>query len=236
MSDPPPPYEDIATEQNNNGSSKRGHASATSGDVYYMGPHQKDRQFALTIHPNSLATTPNPSIILHDGLTTRNPAIGTSRNTWVSGSDRLFEEFIIAVSPLGGSQPAEERLLTVDEGTYWHPVIRLRYSLPATQAMAGAHSVDDIQRQEFEWQESSSREVQSLGGKDSGWRLVNLSNVNETLAICVPNGHSLTKFLRFSFRGKGRTGSHYSPTWEVMAILTGLTTWERMNQILRRMD
>ncbi|CAG9952634.1 unnamed protein product [Clonostachys rosea f. rosea IK726] len=258
MSDPGPRplYEEIATGQNNSGSSNRGQnvhvatagpvvpaarlipldfniysASATSGDVYYMGPHQKDRQFALTIHPNSLAAAPKPSIILHDGLITRDPAIGTSRNAWVSGSDRRFDEFIVTVSPLGGSQPAEERLVTVDEGTYWRPVIRLRYSLLVAQAMAAAHGADDTPRQQFEWHQSSSREVQSLGGRDSGWRLVNLANVDETLAICVPNGHSLTKFLRFSFRGKGRTGSHFSPTWEVMAILTGLTTWERMKQL-----
>ncbi|VUC27753.1 unnamed protein product [Clonostachys rosea] len=254
MSDAPPPYEAIATGQNDVGNSNRGQdiatarptvptarlmpldfniysASAISGGVYYLGPHQIDRQFALTIHGNSLAVAPKPSIILHDGLTTRDPAIGTSRNAWVSGRNRRFDEYIINVSPLGGSQSAEERLVTVNEGTYWRHAIRLRYSLPDSQAAVGAHGVDDNRRQEFEWQQSSSREVQSLGGKDSGWRLVNLADLNETLAICVPIGHSLTKFLRFSFRGKGRTGNHYSPTWEVMAVLTGLTTWDRKNQL-----
>ncbi|KAI1168858.1 hypothetical protein F5B18DRAFT_597017 [Nemania serpens] len=256
MEDPPPPYEEVVS-----GGRDRGRGGAvppitprvlpthtrlmpldfnlyggtagpfTPSDLYFMGPHQIDRQFALTIHHNSFAQIPNPFITLHDGLTTQDPAIGTATNAWTKGQAKFEDKFIITAPPLSGSSlpPVQEPLEAVRKGTYWHPVVNLRYSVPVAPAAAAAGgSGGGSERQEFEWQDSASREVSALGGDSRGWRLVAVADDSETLAVCARNGGSLTKFLRFSFRGKGRAASHYGRTWEVMAVLTGLATWIRM--------
>ncbi|KAI0107266.1 hypothetical protein GGR51DRAFT_516841 [Nemania sp. FL0031] len=199
--------------------------------VYFMGPHQMARQFALEIHAHSLAKIPNPIIVLHDGLTGRDPAIGTATNAWVKGMKKFYDRYTITAPPLTGpiSPPIKEPLVAIYKGTYWHPVICLRYSVPVTATAAAGGNGNE--RQEFEWQECSSREVYSLGGDQRGWRLVAVANESETLAVCARNGGSLTKFLRFSFIGKGRAADYYGRTWEVMAVLTGLTTWNRMLEI-----
>lgn len=216
--------------------------SATSGAVYYMGPHRKDRQFALTLHQYSMAEQPRPFLILHDGLSRLDPAIGTSTNAWVEGLADFYDAFALTVSPLitgarlpgaaaGRAPPVEEPLVAVIKGTRWHPVTLMRYSV----LVKGTAAAGGCERQEFEWQESSANEVLSLGGKPLGWRLVAVANQSETLAVCALNGGSLTKFLKFSFRGRGRATESFGPTWEVMAVLTGLTTWQRRGEIMSRM-
>ncbi|KAI0878111.1 hypothetical protein GGS24DRAFT_487427 [Hypoxylon argillaceum] len=212
--------------------------SATSGDVYFMGPHQKDRQFALTFHSNSFAQIPNPFLILHDGLTRQDRAIGTATNAWVKGHQKFFDEFIITAPPLAGagSPLVQEPLVAVHKGTYWRPVTVMRYSVQVAAAAArNSSSGGESERQEFEWQECNSGEALGLPVGTLGWRLVALADDSETLAVCVRHSGSLTKFLRFAFKGKGRTAGHYGLTWEVMAILTGLTTWSRMLEIDRSM-
>jgi hypothetical protein len=209
--------------------------SATCSDVYYMGPHQQDRQFALTYAHNSFSyPIPKTFLIIHDGLTKRDPAIGTSTNAWVKGCAEYYDDYIITAPSTSdvssGSQPVKERLVAVHKGTYWHPVVTMRYSVPGVAAAAAVGgSGDGSGKQEFEWQESRCREVLSLGGESRGWRLIALADESEILAVMAPNGNSLTKFLRFSFIGRGRM-TDYGTTWEVMAVLTGLTTWNRHNQ------
>lgn len=210
--------------------------SATSGAVYYMGPHQKDRQYALTIE-KSLGGASQPFLILHDGLLKEDPAMGSVRNAWTKGATHLFDQYVISAPILDGSQAVEERLFSVDKGTELHPVIMMRYSAPVTAAAAvpaGGDVGAGFEMREFEWQESSCREVTRLGGESRGWRLVAVADESETLAVCAPNGNSLTKFLRFSFLGKGKT-TDFGSTWEVMAVLTGLTTWNRKVEIMNSM-
>ncbi|KAI1199063.1 hypothetical protein F5X97DRAFT_333003 [Nemania serpens] len=207
----------------------------TPSVLYFMGPHQMDRQFALTIHHNSLARLPKPFIILHDGLTAQDPAIGTVTNAWTKGHTKFYDKFVITAPPLTGSgpPPIRETLQVVRKGTYWHPVINLRYAVQVAPPAAGGDGGGVHERQEFEWQDSTSREVTGLGGDSRGWRLVAVGDESETLGVCARNGGSLTKFLRFSFRGKGRAASHYGRTWEVMAVLTGIATWIRMLELQR---
>lgn len=194
--------------------------SAISTDFYYIGPHQKDRLFALTNYGNSFTPTPRPFLILHDGLTRRDPAIGTATNATAQGLPKCLDKFLITAPSFAGSSspPVQEPLVVVNKGEKWRRVFALRYSVqvpvPATNSNSGG-----TERQEFEWQE--------IGKGSRGWRLVALADESETLAVCIPTGGSLTKFLRFSFMGKGRTSDHYGVTWEVMAILTGFTTWNR---------
>ncbi|KAI1293907.1 hypothetical protein F5Y03DRAFT_387859 [Xylaria venustula] len=204
----------------------------TPSDLYFIGPHQTDRQFALTIHQNSFAQIPRPFLILHDGLTAQDQGIGTATNAWTKGQSKFDDKFIITVLGSHILLPVQESLEVSRRGTYWHPVITLRYSVPVAPTAAGG-SCGRNERQEFEWQESTSREVTSLGGDSRGWRLVAMADESETLAVCARNGGSLTKYLRFSFRGKGRAADYFGPTWEVMAVLTGLTTWNRMLELQR---
>jgi hypothetical protein len=236
---PPPPYEEVGTDVPPTFAARLMpldfnvySESAMLGDVYYMGPHQQDRQYALTNLINSVAEIPKPFLVLHDGLARRDPAIGASTNAWVKGTREFYDDYIVTAPPLAGRglPPIEERLVVVTKGTYWRPVILLRYSVPVARPAATASGVAG-ERQEFEWQECSSREVMMLGGESRGWRLVALADESETLAVMAPNGGSLTKFLRFSFKGKGRMANHYGTTWEVMAVLTGLTTWHRRVEI-----
>ncbi|GAW21432.1 hypothetical protein ANO14919_109510 [Xylariales sp. No.14919] len=200
-------------------------------DLYFMGPHRIDRQFALTIHQNSFAQIPRPFLILHDGLTAQDPAIGIVTNAW-NGRDKFCDKFIIDAPPRAdsGLPPVQESLKAAYTGTFWHPIVNLRYSVRVAPTAAGGSGGGD-ERQEFEWQESTSGEVSSLGGDSRGWRLVALADESETLAVCARNGGGLTRYLRFSFMGKGRAADHFGPTWEIMAVLTGLTTWNRLLEL-----
>ncbi|KAI1119471.1 hypothetical protein F5Y14DRAFT_4416 [Nemania sp. NC0429] len=210
----------------------------TPSTLYFMGPHQTDKQFALTIHHNSFAQIPRPFIILHDGLTAQDPPVGTATNVWTKGQKRFYDRFVIAAPALADDAtlpPVREPLEMVRKGTYWHPIMNMRYSVQVAPAAVsgggGGGGGGGDERQEFEWQESGSREVSGLGGDSRGWRLVAVADESETLAVCACNGGSLTKFLRFSFRGRGRAAGHFGRTWEVMAVLTGLATWVRSNDL-----
>ncbi|KAI1350924.1 hypothetical protein F5Y01DRAFT_284730 [Xylaria sp. FL0043] len=242
MEDAPPPYEEAVSEP-----STLFRAPArlmpldfniycgpegpfTASDLYFMGPHQTERQFALTIHRNSLAQIPRPFLILHDGLAVQDQAIGTATNTWAKGQKKFWDKFIITLTGSNLLPSVQESLEVVRKGTYWHPIVNLRYSVQVAPTAAGGGT----ERQEFEWQESTSEEVTGLGGDSRGWRLVALADESETLAVCARNGGSLTKYLRFSFGGKGRAADHFGPAWEVMAVLTGLTTWHRDLELRNR--
>ncbi|KAI1191743.1 hypothetical protein F5B17DRAFT_426367 [Nemania serpens] len=259
MEDPPPPYEEVVSgsydesggavpslipfparlmplDFNIYGGTE---GPFTPSDLYFMGPHQMDRQFALTIYHNSFARIPEPFITLHDGLTTRDPPIGTATNAWTKGGGqaKFLDRFVVTAPPLAGGDglpPVREPLEVVRKGTYWHPVINLRYSVPVAAPAAvggGGGGGSGDERQEFEWQDSTSREVTGLGGDARGWRLVAVADESETLAVCARNGGSLTKYFLFSFRGKGRAAGYYGRTWEVTAVITGLATWIRMLEL-----
>ncbi|KAH8879242.1 hypothetical protein GQ53DRAFT_45046 [Thozetella sp. PMI_491] len=186
--------------------------SATSSAVYYMGPHKVAPQFALTMRYNSLARDAKPFIIVHDGLTLRDRPLATSTNV---SAGRHWDKFVITV-PLLGAQSTEYTLVAVDQGTYWRPKTSMRYSVEV--AFHGG------ERQEFQWQE--------IGRPADGWKLVTVGEDSQSLAICLPHGSSLTKFLKVSFQGRGRT-IDYGPTWEVMAVITALTTWCRLTEMMR---
>ncbi|KAH8901447.1 hypothetical protein GQ53DRAFT_740365 [Thozetella sp. PMI_491] len=190
--------------------------SATSGEVYFIGPHQVDRQFALTFNDNSRYNKSKPIVTLHDGLTPREPAIASATNVSPSHKEP-WDEFAIT-STISGLQ-AVELMTRIDKGsTFWHAFFNFRYAVE-TGASGGT-------RKEFEWQESGSAEVQRLGGEPQGWRLIELGSESETLAVWTQNSNSWTKHFRFAFRGRGRI-AEYGPRWEVMAILTAVTVWRR---------
>ncbi|KAI0206583.1 hypothetical protein F4808DRAFT_466603 [Astrocystis sublimbata] len=235
MEDAPPPYEEVvsgsATPFQPPTRQPRlmpldfniycGEGPFSSSDLYYMGPHQAERQFALTLRRNTFAQCPKPFLILHDGVTVHDPAIGTSTNAWTKGQAKFHDKFTIALTGSSLFPSVQESLEAVHGGSYWHPVTNMQYSVQVAPTAAGGRN----ERQRFEWQENTSREA--LGGDSRGWRLVSLADESKTLALCARNQGSLTKYFRFSFRGKGRAVNYFGPAWEVMAVLTALTIWQR---------
>ncbi|KAK5631311.1 hypothetical protein RRF57_007025 [Xylaria bambusicola] len=110
-------------------------------------------------------------------------------------------------------------------------------------------------RERFEWRHSHGFEVEALGGRHSGWKLVRMSNPplsilhpsslyaplkrkyssnvlgqssdgKEVVAVWSEVSWSLTKVLRFRFLSTGADGS-LGDRWAVMAVASALAIWHR---------
>jgi hypothetical protein len=91
-------------------------------------------------------------------------------------------------------------------------------------------------RERFEWRHSHGAEVDSLGGRGQGWKLVRLeassaggartSDGREVVAAWANASMSLTKTLNFQFFNSGANGM-LGERWAVMAVITALRIWDR---------
>ncbi|KAI0541710.1 hypothetical protein GGR58DRAFT_455900 [Xylaria digitata] len=102
-------------------------------------------------------------------------------------------------------------------------------------------------RESFEWRHSSGVEVEALGGRHSGWKLVRVSlppihmgknhhhsnsalghssDGKEVVAVWAGANMSVSKILRFRFIGSGADGS-LGERWAIMAVATALAIWNR---------
>lgn len=87
-------------------------------------------------------------------------------------------------------------------------------------------------RESFTWHRSSGPEIQDIARRSFGWKLVHSSppsesSGQETVAVLAHNNKcSMTKKLKFEFRGSGLAGT-FGSSWVFMALLSGLCLWSR---------
>jgi hypothetical protein len=157
------------------------------------------------------------------------------------GLDTFSHSASITLAPHAGSTfaAAEERLVVAGGG--FSTV--LGFSIETTTA-PGSGGV----REDFEWRHSSGAEVEALGGRHSGWKLVRVSvppppsttitrkkhgndpgrssDGKEVVAVWAAAVMSMSKILYFRFLGTGADGS-LGDRWAVMAVASALSIWHR---------
>ncbi|KAI1740645.1 hypothetical protein F4680DRAFT_418744 [Xylaria scruposa] len=109
-------------------------------------------------------------------------------------------------------------------------------------------AASDGRREHFEWRHSSGVEIEALGGRHSGWKLVRLSppgmskrrnnrgnnsTLGEVVAVWVATGMFMARVLRFQFLGSGADGS-LGERWAVMAVASALAIWNRDLRVRNR--
>ncbi|KAJ1323556.1 hypothetical protein MN608_10800 [Microdochium nivale] len=230
------------------GSSPRTFGRSVDADQCFLGPHRKTQLFAITNKHNSLRARPSPCIVLHDGLRPQSPALGTVVNAHVEDGKghHFWDRYSISVMAYGDDFSGlfvTETLRAVQTGTKHEPRTVLRFAMDIDSAFArDCESVNQhraskgsgllLERQKFEW-----REVFTTGTdpgfepRSEGWRLVARAKPDDILALCVPNGRSRNKVMRFEFCGQGRVAGRYGVSWELMAIMSGLTICHRLSEI-----
>ncbi|KXJ88047.1 hypothetical protein Micbo1qcDRAFT_207796 [Microdochium bolleyi] len=228
-----------------NGSSSSGSFKNREKDLCFLGPHRKDRLFVITNRHNSLRIRPAPCVILHDGLQPQNPALGTVTNTHVEGDKKhhFWDRYSISVMSYGEDFSGlfvTETLKAVRKGVGMDARTVLRFAMDVDSAFAPdsdsmlLHTDGSrvLERQKFEWREKFTDVTgEGLEPRSEGWRLVALSEPREVLATCTPNSRSRNKALRFEFCGEGRVAGLYGASWELMAIMSGLTICHRLGEI-----
>ncbi|TGJ87314.1 hypothetical protein E0Z10_g1425 [Xylaria hypoxylon] len=250
--DPPPSYEEATGA--NQGTSRRHTAASTSSAVlsplysggsigpifpqafsvysqvprlYIIGESQNFPLYAVSIHSS---LSPRPDVVIHNGLSQNMPSLATvdhepfSRSASITLPARPDSRFPVAREPLE-SVGAFTRIMS--------------FSIETT--------LSGRSREHFEWRHSSGVEVEALGGRHSGWKLVRVSSPalqiralakkhsntlgqssdgKEVVAVWAGTSMSISKVLRFRFIGSGADGS-LGERWAVMAVASALAIWNR---------
>jgi hypothetical protein len=167
-----------------------------------------------------------PDVILHDGVSLRDPALASFR--CFQASPRTWKVRV----PLSSAEP-EAGFETVSAGNDWRAQKRplLKFSF----VTGVCH-----EREEFEWRSSNNGHIRGvLGGQSLGWKLVRVtqdvlserlkgprgtwprtSDGAEVVAVFSSSDNTLADW-HFAFLGtgaRGVLGSH----WEIMAVITSL--------------
>lgn len=84
----------------------------------------------------------------------------------------------------------------------------------------------------FEWRDSKSAAVRSLGESSHGWELVRLNHREEVVAVWAEKklALSVSKAATFRWVGSG-AGGQLGPIFSVMAVATFLRIWQKRMQI-----
>ncbi|KAI0418737.1 hypothetical protein F5X98DRAFT_362962 [Xylaria grammica] len=122
---------------------------------YVLGESQSAPRYAVSTH-SSLSS--RPDVVIHSGVSQDTPPLATvdhepfSRSASITLPARAGSRFPVAHEPLASVGPFT-RLMS--------------FSIETTPSGRG--------REHFEWRHSSGGEVEALGGRHSGWKLVRVS-------------------------------------------------------------
>ncbi|KAI1822371.1 hypothetical protein F4861DRAFT_393220 [Xylaria intraflava] len=194
---------------------------------YLLGESHDSPIYAISTNP---PFSMKPDLLIHHGISTDMPAMAAVHQEPFSRSATI----ILPRRPGSRLSAASERLDSIGAFTKV-----MSFSIETSQP-GGA-------REHFEWRHSSGIEVEALGGRHSGWKLVRVSpppvytsilgkKHNNTLGhssdgrevVAVWSGPILfmNKVLRFRFLGAGADGS-LGERWAIMAVASALTIWNR---------
>ncbi|KAJ4425095.1 hypothetical protein N0V82_000149 [Gnomoniopsis sp. IMI 355080] len=201
---------------------------------YFLGEHQHSPLYAVGVW-QSWAT--QASLVLHNGPSEDYPPLATV------AFDAYGRRMDVTLPPLPGESRAQP--ITVTAPTLMSSTIGFRVEVPWPTGPDGSVQ---WRKEAFEWRRSNSLAVNALGGSaQGGWKLVRLSRELppgglmvagsgppsgdgfEVVAACTTSVMSLTKLWKFCFLGTGVSGA-LGERWAVMAVTSGLVTWDRENR------
>ncbi|CAN8102468.1 unnamed protein product [Discula destructiva] len=196
----------------------------------FLGEHQYPPLYAVGVWVGA--------VVLHNGPSDDFPPLAT-----VAFQDPLGSRMAVSLPPTGAPDiiPPQPVHATLSRGG------TLSFSVEVPWAGEGCR------REAFEWRRTrNSAAVGALGGATQGWKLVRLANElppgggagrgtgagtgppsgdgHEVVAVCASAVMSLTKLWKFCFLGTGVSGL-LGERWAVMAVSTGLVTWDRDNRV-----
>ncbi|KAI0013335.1 hypothetical protein F4779DRAFT_447444 [Xylariaceae sp. FL0662B] len=184
---------------------------------YTLGTHQSQPLYAVSLHSG---WSGQADVVLHSGADDRQPPLATvNRGTFSR------DAVVTLPPPLPGHAAAAAQESVEHVGVFGNPTYRF-----AIETTNGG-------RESFEWRHSRSADVQALGGRGGGWKLVRLaggggggggsrsSDGKEVVAVWSWATMSLTKVLRFEFLGAGAAGA-LGERWAVMAVISALSMWD----------
>lgn len=199
--------------------------SPESSVKWVLGEYRHQPLFAISRREQSSGN--KPSVILHDGLSLRDPTLASFR--CIQSTPRTWKVHL----PPSDAETVPS-LELVSGGTDWRAQKRplLKFSVKT--------AVCD-QREEFEWRSSNNDNIRALlGGQSLGWKLVRLSkdaftdqipapdgawprtnNGAEIVAVFCSSGTTVDADWRFAFMGTGANGV-LGGQWEIMAVTTSL--------------
>lgn len=199
---------------------------------YSLGEHQHTPLYAVGVW-QSWST--QASLVLHNGPSEDYPPLATV------AFDAYGRRMNVTLPPLPGEVSAQP--ISVTAPTMMSSTISFRVEVP----WPGPNGSVQWRKEAFEWRRSNSLAVSALGGSAQGWKLVRLSKELppggltmagsgppsgdgfEVVAACTTAVMSLTKLWKFCFLGTGVSGA-LGERWAVMAVITGLVTWDRENR------
>lgn len=205
------------------------------GRSYMIGVHQNQPLYAVSIHSG---WSGQPDVVLHSGASDRLPPLaGVDANAF--GRSATVDLPPLPGSGLAGSQ---ERLEMSGAG-FGHA--SQLFSIEVGTAGGGGGGGP---RERFEWRHSHGAEVDRLGGRGQGWKLVRLdsdaaagglrggaqfargaartSDGLEVVAVWANASMSMSKELNFQFLGSGESGV-LGERWAVMAVITALRIFDK---------
>ncbi|KAI1438684.1 hypothetical protein GGR50DRAFT_375799 [Xylaria sp. CBS 124048] len=193
---------------------------------YVLGEKRVKPLYAISTYSTLSAT---PDLMIHRGAWIDTPVMAAIQY------EPLSRSASITLPPRPGSRlaAAHERLDAVGAFT------RVMSFSIETSLSSGA-------REHFEWRHSSGIEVEALGGRHSGWKLVRVSpppvyrlgrkhnnalgghssDGREVVAVWSGPIMFMNKVLRFRFLGSGADGC-LGERWAIMAVASALAIWNR---------
>ncbi|KAH8648576.1 hypothetical protein BX600DRAFT_442862 [Xylariales sp. PMI_506] len=190
---------------------------STFSKTYLLGEHQSQPLYAVALHTG---WSGKPDVVLHAGPDEKRfpPIASVDANTMSRSST-------VTLPPVPGSglDCATER---AEFSGFGHGKESFSIEVDASGG----------RREAFEWRHSHGGEVDGLGGRGRGWKLVRLaasgsgasrsSDGKEVVAVWANASMSATKILNFEFLGSGATGV-LGERWAIMAVITALRIWDK---------
>jgi len=195
----------------------------------HLGPTKDSPLYAVRMHTGF---TRNPELVMHDGPSDSHPILATANRVsmWKPSRSALTIPARDGVAHDEASQRIEMIMHT--------SLKSMTYTFEADVGVG-----KETQRERFEWRSSHGAEIRELDGYRWGWKLVRVSerlpggggsratravgsasDGSEVVAVWAHNGLSMTKALKFQFRGSALTGI-LGDCWATLALISAVRIW-----------
>ncbi|KAI1167334.1 hypothetical protein F5B18DRAFT_486568 [Nemania serpens] len=223
-------------------------------DVYALGPrhlvivgsggaeHRGTEVPLYAVSTNSSLSL-KPDLVVHSGISEDTPPLASIIHEPLSRSASI-------ALPARETSAFPSVLETLESHSAFPRVLSFSIEISASASASGRP-----RREVFEWRRSSGGEVEALGGRHSGWKLVRVSAETATttakkarkhshahgessdgrsvVAVWVGAGIFASRVLRFRFLGAGADGG-FGRRWAVMAVASALAIWHRERRVRHR--
>ncbi|KAI0395568.1 hypothetical protein F5Y17DRAFT_422820 [Xylariaceae sp. FL0594] len=206
-----------------------GYIQKVFSTTLHLGPTKDSPLYAVRMHTGM---TKNPEQVMHDGPSDKYPVLATANRVsmWKPSRTALTIAARDGVTHDEASECVEMEAHT-------------SFKTKTFTFEADVGPGKETHRERFEWRPSHGAEIRELDGYKWGWKLVRVSNAvaggggsratraagsasdgSEVVAVWAHNGMSMTKALKFQFRGSALTGI-LGDRWATLAIISAVRIW-----------